>query len=98
MTNKEAQKRVTELRTLLDQANQAYYQDAHPFISDQEFDEKLRELEKLEQEFDLHDPESPTQRVGGNVSSEFETVQHPVPLLSLDNTYNEEELNDFDGR
>lgn len=98
MDTKEAQKRVDELRTLLDQANDAYYQDAQPFMSDQEFDEKLKELEKLEEEFDLHDPESPTKRVGGTVSSEFETVQHPVPLLSLDNTYNEEELNDFDGR
>ncbi len=98
MTKKEARERVNELRDLLDQANKAYYQDAQPFMSDKEFDETLKELEKLEKEFDLHDPESPTQRVGGEVSSVFETVQHPVPLLSLDNTYNEEELNDFDGR
>ncbi|WP_421773929.1 NAD-dependent DNA ligase LigA [Gracilimonas sp.] len=98
MTKKEARKRVNELRDLLDQANKAYYQDAQPFMSDKEFDETLKELEKLEEEFDLHDPDSPTQRVGGEVSSIFETVQHPVPLLSLDNTYNEEELNDFDGR
>ncbi|MGN8226230.1 NAD-dependent DNA ligase LigA [Gracilimonas sp. BCB1] len=98
MTKKEARKRVNELRDLLDQANKAYYQDAQPFMSDKEFDETLKELEQLEKEFDLQDPESPTQRVGGEVSSIFETVQHPVPLLSLDNTYNEEELNDFDGR
>jgi len=98
MNKSEAQERVAELRELLDKANQAYYQEAQPFMSDKEFDEKLKELEQLEQEFDLRDPESPTQRVGGEVSSVFETVQHPVPLLSLDNTYNEEELNDFDGR
>lgn len=98
MTKKEARERVNELRDLLEQANKAYYQDAQPFMSDKEFDETLKELEKLEREFDLHDPESPTQRVGGKVSSVFETVQHPVPLLSLDNTYNKEELNDFDGR
>ncbi|HET8864150.1 MAG TPA: NAD-dependent DNA ligase LigA, partial [Gracilimonas sp.] len=98
MDKKNAQERVAELRDLLNKANQAYYQDARPFISDKEFDEKLKELEKLENEFDLHHPESPTKRVGGEVSSVFETVQHPVPLLSLDNTYNEEELNDFDGR
>ncbi|MBD3616468.1 MAG: NAD-dependent DNA ligase LigA [Gracilimonas sp.] len=98
MNRKEARERVSELRELLDQANKAYYQDAQPFISDKEFDETLKELIKLEQEFDLHDPNSPTRRVGGTVSSVFETVQHPVPLLSLDNTYNEEELNDFDGR
>lgn len=98
MDKNEAAKRVEELRNLLKEANQAYYQDAQPFMSDQEFDEKLKELEQLEAEFDLRDPESPTQRVGGEISSEFETVQHPIPLLSLDNTYNEDELNDFDGR
>lgn len=98
MDKKEAQERVAELRELLDQANQAYYREAQPFMSDKEFDEKLKELEKLENKFDLYDAESPTQRVGGEVSSVFETVEHPVPLLSLDNTYNEEELNDFDGR
>ncbi len=98
MTKKEARKRVQELRDLLNEANRAYYNDAQPFISDKEFDEKLNELDKLEQEFDLLTPDSPTQRVGGDTSSEFETVEHPVPLLSLDNTYNEEELNDFDGR
>ncbi|MAO64022.1 MAG: DNA ligase (NAD(+)) LigA [Balneola sp.] len=98
MNKRDAQTRAAELRELLDKANQAYYQDAQPFMSDKEFDEKLKELEQLEEKFDLHDPESPTKRVGGEVSSVFETVQHPVPLLSLDNTYNEEELNDFDGR
>jgi DNA ligase (NAD+) len=98
MNKSEAKERVEELRELLNKANEAYYQEALPFISDKEFDEKLNELQKLEHEFDLHDPESPTKRVGGDVSSDFKTVQHPVPLLSLDNTYNEEELNDFDGR
>lgn len=98
MNKNEAQERVEELRDLLSKANEAYYRDAQPFMSDKEFDEKLKELEQLENEFDLHHPESPTKRVGGEVSSVFETVQHPVPLLSLDNTYNEEELNDFDGR
>lgn len=98
MDKNEAQKRVEELRELLNKANEAYYLDAQPFISDKEFDEKLKELEQLENKFDLQHPESPTKRVGGEVSSVFETVHHPVPLLSLDNTYNEEELNDFDGR
>ncbi len=98
MNKSEAQARVQELRELLNKANQAYYQEALPFISDKEFDEKLKELQTLESEFDLHEPDSPTNRVGGDVSSNFETVQHPVPLLSLDNTYNEDELNDFDGR
>lgn len=98
MTKEEARKRIQELRDLLNEANRAYYNDAQPFLSDKEFDEKLKELDKLEQEFNLLTPDSPTQRVGGDTSSEFATVEHPVPLLSLDNTYNEEELNDFDGR
>ncbi len=98
MNRQEAKKRVEELRELLDKANKAYYQDAQPFISDKEFDDYLAELEKLEDKYNLVDPQSPTQRVGGEPSSDFETVQHPIPLLSLDNTYNEDELNDFDRR
>ncbi len=98
MNKDQAQNRVQELKDLLRDANKAYYNDAQPFMSDKEFDEKLKELEVLENEYDLQDPESPTQRVGGETSSSFDTVQHPVPLLSLDNTYNEEELNDFDKR
>jgi DNA ligase (NAD+) len=98
MNKDQAQKRVKELKDLLREANKAYYNDAQPFMSDKEFDEKLKELEALENEFAIHDPNSPTKRVGGETSSTFETVQHPVPLLSLDNTYNEEELNDFDKR
>lgn len=98
MTKVEAEKRVQELTELLEKANKAYYSDAAPFLSDKEFDEYLKELESLENEFDLQYENSPTKRVGGEPSSVFENVVHPVPLLSLDNTYNEEELNDFDGR
>ena len=98
MTTIEAKQRVEELRELLDKANKAYYLEAQPFISDKEFDEYLKELEQLEFKYDLEDPQSPTKRVGGEPSSDFETVEHPVPLLSLDNTYNEEELKDFDRR
>jgi len=98
MNKVQAQKRVKELKELLQDANKAYYNDAQPFMADKEFDEKLKELETLENEFDLKDPNSPTQRVGGETSSIFKSVKHPVPLLSLDNTYNEEELNDFDNR
>ncbi|MBO6792601.1 MAG: NAD-dependent DNA ligase LigA [Balneolaceae bacterium] len=98
MNKQEAIKRVDELRSLLNKANEAYYQDAQPFMSDKDFDESLKELEALEQQFDLASVDSPTQRVGGEVSSQFDSVQHPVPMLSLDNTYNEQELKDFDGR
>src|SRR5690625_5009564 len=98
MDRGQAQNRVNELRELLDKANKAYYQEAQSFISDKEFDEGLAELTRLEQQFELRDPSSPTQRVGGEPSSDFETVEHPIAMLSLDNTYNEEELKDFDRR
>lgn len=98
MDKSQAKKRVKELRELLHKANKAYYQEAQPFISDKEFDEYLAELDELEKKYNLVDPTSPTQRVGGEPSSDFDTVEHPIPLLSLDNTYNEEELNDFDRR
>jgi DNA ligase (NAD+) len=98
MTFGDAKKRVEELNTLLTKANDAYYQDNTPFMSDKDFDESLEELKTLEQQFHLVSPDSPAQRVGGNPSSNFITVQHPTPLLSLDNTYNEQELIDFDGR
>ncbi|MEX0646836.1 MAG: NAD-dependent DNA ligase LigA [Balneolaceae bacterium] len=94
----EAVKRVEELRDLLNRANEAYYEEAMPFISDKEFDEALAELDRLEQEFNLQTDDSPTQRVGGKPSSYFSNVVHPVPLLSLSNTYNEQELRDFDRR
>lgn len=98
MSKQDAEQRVSELRELLHKANRAYYQEAQPFISDKEFDEYLKELEQLEEEYGLQDPTSPTRRVGGEPSSVFETVEHPVPLLSLDNTYNEQELRDFHQR
>jgi DNA ligase (NAD+) len=98
MNTTAATKRVQELRALLTQANDAYYDQAQPFMSDQRYDELLKELQMLEQNYGLEDPHSPSVRVGGSVSSEFASVQHPVPLLSLDNTYNEDELNEFDQR
>lgn len=94
----EAEIRAKELRELLERANEAYYQAAAPFISDREFDEALKELSELEQSYQLDKTGSPTQRVGGIPSEEFETVRHPIPLLSLDNTYNEAELREFDKR
>lgn len=98
MDNSTAKKRVEELRDLLERANRAYYEEANPFISDREFDEALKELRELEEQYSLSSPESPTQRVGGSPTSHFPTVEHPVPLLSLDNTYNPEDLKDFDRR
>lgn len=98
MDRHQAQQEATVLRDLLDRANEAYYQQAAPFISDREFDEALKRLEMLEKEYGLDTAGSPTTRVGGTPSSQFPTVRHPVPLLSLDNTYNEEELREFDRR
>lgn len=98
MTIQKAQERVKELRDLLERANRAYYDEAKPFISDREFDEALKELRELEDTYGLQSDDSPTQRVGGQPTSQFPTVEHPVPLLSLDNTYNSEDLKDFDRR
>lgn len=98
MNRNEAKARANELRQLIEDANRAYYQEAQPFISDREFDEALAELERIEEQFGLHTEDSPTRRVGGEPSSIFPNVRHPQPMLSLDNTYNEEELRDFDRR
>lgn len=92
------EQRVTELRDLLHRANEAYYQEAAPFISDKEFDQALAELHHLEQTYGLDTTNSPTQRVGGGPSDAFESVRHPIPMLSLDNTYNADELREFDER
>ncbi|MCE2884204.1 MAG: NAD-dependent DNA ligase LigA [Planctomycetaceae bacterium] len=88
------QSRLRELRDLLARANTAYYVDAAPFMSDQEFDTLLAELSVLEARHpELHDPNSPTQRVGGAaLEGEFETRRHRVPMLSVDNTYSLEDL------
>src|SRR5699024_4674819 len=91
----QARQRIQELRELLQDANEAYYQEAQPFISDKKFDEYLKELDQLENKFDLQDAASPTQRVGGEPSSDVATVQHPVPLLSLVNGDNVDELREF---
>lgn len=98
MDKNSAARRIAELRELLHRANKAYYQDAAPFISDREFDSALAELGRREKEFDLVTPDSPTQRVGGLPSGAFPTAEHPVQMLSLDNTYNAEELRAFDKR
>lgn len=79
--------------------NYKYYVQAEPAISDMEFDALLSELQQLEADFpELVAPDSPTQRVGGAPSQGFKTVQHSVPMLSIDNTYNEAELRAFDAR
>ena len=83
----------------LNQHNYNYYVLANPFITDLEFDKKLEELAALEKQYpEYQDPDSPTQKVGGDITKEFQTVKHKWPMLSLGNTYNEQDLKDFDER
>lgn len=92
-------KRMQELENLLNEHNYRYYVLADPSISDFEFDHLLKELEALEKQYpQWASPLSPTKRVGGEVTKKFNTIAHRVPMLSLDNTYNTEELWDFDRR
>ena len=91
--------RIQFLRTELRQHNHSYYVLDKPTISDFEFDKLLEELIRLENENpEFFDPHSPSQRVGGEVTKNFNTVKHQYPMLSLGNTYSEEELIDFDKR
>lgn len=91
--------RIQFLRTELRQHNHSYYVLDKPTISDFEFDKLLEELIRLENENpEFFDPHSPSQRVGGEVTKNFNTVKHQYPMLSLGNTYSEEELRDFDKR
>lgn len=88
--------RIEQLRTLLTQANYRYYVLDDPAMADFEYDHLMRELETLEAEHpELASPDSPTQRVGGQAVSQFEKVTHPVPLMSLQDVFSMEELNDF---
>jgi DNA ligase (NAD+) len=91
--------RITELRRLIRYHEELYYVVNQPEVSDAEFDDLMRELQRLEQEHpNLVTPDSPTQRVSGRVSEEFADVRHAEPMLSLDNAYDEDELRAFDER
>ena len=99
MTPKAAEKRVRELREEIRRHDRLYYVEAAAEISDEAYDRLYRELADLEAAHpELVTPDSPTQRVGGEASGDFATVAHRVPMLSLDNTYSEEELREFEGR
>jgi DNA ligase (NAD+) len=91
--------RIAELRQQIDRHNYLYYVDAKPEISDREFDRLLEELRALESQHpELVTRDSPTQRVGGQPIAGFRTVKHREPMLSIDNTYNPDELREFDAR
>ena len=92
----EPRQRIKELTELLSDANYRYYVLDNPTMPDFEYDRLLRELEILENENpDLKDPNSPTQRVGGEALSQFQKVTHPVPLMSLQDVFSPEELEEF---
>ena len=91
--------RIEQLRELITRYDYEYYSLAQPSISDYEYDMLMKELEELEQDHpDLITPTSPTQRVSGQPTKEFPTVAHKTPMLSLANTYNEQEIVEFDNR
>jgi DNA ligase (NAD+) len=99
MSPNEAKDQIKALTAELRQHTYNYYVLAMPTISDFDFDKKLEQLNALEKQFpEFIDPESPTQVVGGEITKEFVTVKHRWPMLSLGNTYNEQELIDFDQR
>lgn len=92
----EAKKRIEELTKILSEANFRYYVQDDPAMPDFEYDRLLRELEDLEKEHpELILPDSPTQRVGGEALSKFNKVTHPVPLMSLQDVFSPEELDEF---
>ncbi len=99
MDEKEAAKRVEQLRGEIRKHDRLYYEEATPIISDREYDRLYKELVDLERQFpDLVTADSPTQRVGGKPLQAFEQVSHLIPMLSLDNTYSEAEVKNFYAR
>ena len=96
MTKEEARVRIAALSEELEQHNYNYYILAKPTISDYEFDMMLEELGRLEREYPEYLlPTSPTQRVGGGITKEFQSVKHRYPMLSLSNSYSKEDIEDF---
>ena len=92
----ESKERIRELTDLLNEANTKYYVLDAPEMADFEYDRLLRELEELEKQHpELALPESPTKRVGGEALSQFQKVEHPVPLMSLQDVFSVEELQEF---
>ena len=91
--------KIEDLRAELHQHNYNYYQNDHATISDREFDLKLKELQDLEKEHpEFFDPNSPTLRVGGEITKNFPTIQHQFRMYSLDNSYDFDDLEDWEKR
>src|SRR5436189_5703255 len=93
------QHRIDQLRKEINHHNHLYHVQAKPEISDREFDKLMQELIDLEKAHpDQITPDSPTQRVGGDVQTALKPVRHAVPMMSIDNTYTEAEVREFDTR
>jgi DNA ligase (NAD+) len=99
MNKLEIAARIAELRHFIEEANYKYYVLSQPEIDDRVYDSALKDLQKLEAEnLEFFDANSPTQRVGSDINQEFKQVAHTFPMLSLDNTYNKEDLAEFEKR
>ncbi len=99
MTDAQAEKEIRSLTDKINYHNRLYYQESRSEISDYDFDQMLARLIALEREFpQFRQADSPTQRVGGTITKTFDTVYHKYPMLSLGNTYSDQELEDFDRR
>src|SRR5258708_4831479 len=95
----DVQRRIAELRKIIQHHNDLYYVDAKPEISDFEFDGLLAQLKGLEEQYpEYMTPDSPTQRVGGARTKGFARVRHREPMLSIDNSYSAGDLREFDRR
>ena len=96
MTSVEAKVKHAKLAGEIRRHDRAYYVEARPVISDRDYDRLYHQLLDLEKQFpDLATADSPSQRIGGKPLSEFKSVRHAVPMMSLDNTYSQEEVRDF---
>lgn len=99
MNSKEAQKRIVDLTKELNHYNYQYYIKNVSEVSDFEYDKRLKELQDLEEQFpSLAKESSPTKRVGGDITKKFNTVEHDYPMLSLSNTYSQEEIVEWENR
>ena len=94
---KTPKERIEELTKLINYYNYMYYVENNPVVSDYEYDQLYRELVELEKKYpEYRLPDSPTLKVGGQIIDGFKTIEHKIPMLSMDNTYSEEELIEFD--
>ena len=101
MSFSDVQEKYTKLRNEIEYHNNLYYNEDKPLISDMEYDALMRELKQLEQEYPElmeNSENSPTKKIGGTASEKFSKVRHRTPMLSLSNTYNISEIEDFDKR